>query len=171
MKSTFLFFLLSLSLVACQNGKDKLVIRNVTDSVVEEDPGPPEPPFLGQAHRYASLQDWLGYLCDSIKPTPEIVAYFFTLSVYPEGYSALFTGNKAYNPVNRDWIFMVDDRVQDFYPLPKASYNGLTREAVLKKFATELTAFSTTEKFKQSFFGKAKAVGAGFDREEMVLIK
>jgi hypothetical protein len=176
MKSILLPILLlfGLFLAACrEKASDGLETKEITitDTVVEEDPGPPEPPYLGKAHEFSNPQDWLFYLCDSTKPTDEVVAYYFHLLEYPGEYSVLFTGNKRYDPADKKWIHYIDERVQDSYVLPAADYKGLGRPEVLKKFSAVLKRFTETPRFKQSFFAKAKGIGVGFFEEDVTLIK
>jgi hypothetical protein len=174
MKPIVLLILLSfgLFLQACREKKsDILDIKEITitDTMIEEDPG--EPPYLGKAHEFSNPQDWLFYLCDSIKPTDQVVAYYFHLLEYPGEYSVLFTGNKQYYPLDKKWVHQIDGRVQDSYVLPASEYKGLSRPEVLKKFSATLKAFTETQKFKQSFFAKAKAIGVSFIEEDVVIIK
>lgn len=176
MKPALIILVVSLGILmpACRDKtSDSFETKEVTitETVVEEDPGPPEPPYLGKAHQFANPRDWLFYLCDSIKPTEQVVAYYFHLLEYPGEYSVLFTGNKEFYPLDKKWVLAIDERTQDSYVLPAADYKGLSRPEALKKFSATLKAFTETAKYRQSFFAKAKGIGVGFFEEDVEVIK
>lgn len=152
------------------DGKEVEIVE-VSFTEEEEDPFDPPPPSPGWGSRFDNIQEWLSYLCNTFKPTERIVAYYFTIDQFPDGYTVLFTCNWKFDPADKEWIYYVDNELQDSHGLPAAEYKDLNREEVLKKFVTELIVFSETEQFKQSFFANAKAVAAGFFQEEIVMIK
>lgn len=155
------------------DGKEVEVVEiTFTDIVEEDDPfDPPPPPSPGEGNRFDNVREWLSYLCNTFKPTERIVAYYFTIDQFPGGYTVLFTCNWKFDPADKEWIYYVDNELQDSHVLPAAEYKDLNREEALKKFVAELKAFSETEQFKQSFFANAKAVATGFFQEEIVMVK
>lgn len=154
------------------DGKEVEVVEIAfTDIVEEDDPFDPPPPSPGWGNRFDNIREWLSYLCNTFKPTERIVAYYFSIAGDPDGYSVLFTCNWKFDPEDKEWVYYMDNELQDSHGLPAAEYKNLNREEVLEKFVAELKAFSETEQFKQSFFANAKAVAAGFFQEEIVMIK
>ncbi len=142
----------------------------ITESIEEQDLLEPPPP-CDRDNRFDNTREWLLFLCNAIRPTERVVACFFSIHQLPGEYSVLFTGNWKFDPADKEWVFYADDKVQDSYLLPDSEYKDLNREDTLKKFAGELKAFSKTEQFKQSFFGRLKAVATGFFQEEIIMIK
>ncbi len=161
--------LLATLFFACDNKGKKLEIKEITisDTVSEEEPDLPQ---FRRNYPFDNLKDWFSYLCDSIKPTNEVVAYYFSINKFNHNYSVLFTGNSKYDPNDKEWIYHVVNSVQDSNPLPP-DYQGLSDDEVLKMFASELRAFTRTQQFEQSHFAKAKAIGTGFFQEKIVMIK
>lgn len=119
-----------------------------------------------------TLQDWLFELCDSEKPDKSVIAYNFGLFETEQGYTIYLTGSKEYDKDDPDWATNNDfEPAQKYYPLPTSEYKNVEWDKVLDKIKKQLQDFTNTEKFKNSFFAKAKAITTGFDDGDLIIVK
>jgi len=144
----------------------KLVSVTQTDSIPE--PPPPPPPISN----FMTLQEWLFKLCDTEKPDKSIIAYNFGLFETEDGYTIYLIGSKEYDKDDQDWATNNDFEPSiKYYPLPTNEYKDLKWEKVLDKIKSQLKDFTKTDRFKNSFFAKAKAITTGFDDGDLVKVK
>jgi hypothetical protein len=144
----------------------KLVSVTQTDSVPE--PPPPPPPISN----FMTLQEWLFKLCDTETPDKSIIAYNFGLFETENGYTIYLIGSKEYDKDDQDWATNNDfEPSLKYYPLPTSEYKNLKWEKVLERIKSQLKDFTKTDKFKNSFFAKAKAITTGFDDGDLIKIK
>jgi len=153
------------------NGKAKTKVTDVelvsltqTDSV----PKPPLPPISN----FMTLQEWLFKLCDTETPDKSIIAYNFGLFETEDGYTIYLIGSKEYDKNDQDWATNNDFEPSiKYYPLPTSEYKHLKWDKVLEKIKSELSVFTRTDKFRNSFFAKAKAITTGFDDGDLIKVK
>jgi hypothetical protein len=144
----------------------KLVSVTQTDGVPE--PPLPPPPISN----FMTLQEWLFKMCDTETPDKSIIAYNFGLFETENGYTIYLIGSKEYDKDDQDWATNNDfEPSLKYYPLPTSQYKNLEWEKVLERIKYQLKDFTKTEKFKNSFFAKAKAITTGFDDGDLIKIK
>ena len=111
-----------------------------------------------------TLENWLFDLCDTESPDKSIIAFNFGLFESEDGYTIYLIGSKEFDEDDPDWATNIDFEPEEkYFPLATEDYNHLKWEQVLQKIKTQLEDFSKTDKFKSSFFSKAKAITTGFD--------
>jgi len=158
---------------SCNNRKDnkedkvELITIIKTDTPFVPPPPPPRPPISD----FMTLQDWIFKICDTEKPDKSIIAYNFGIFESETGYTIYLTGSKEYNKDDDDWA-VNDDFVPVIreYPLP-IEYKKLKWQQVQEKILSSIRATAKTEKFRHSFFAKAKAITTGFDDGDLVRIQ
>jgi len=157
----FISMLLSVQvLVACNQKKeaeqDTLVTETVTVSSEEEIEEPPPPGFVS---KYKTLQEWLFALCYSEEPKNADLDYHFGLFESPDEKTMVLTGVYTYNKDKNHSVSKIEFEPADmYYNLPKAEFEGITSAQLQDRLARQLEAFTKSEKFRQSFFHKAKSV-------------
>lgn len=145
-------------------------VKYVSEIQTENPPEPPPPPRSNL--RFMTLNEWLFRICETEKPDKSVIAFNFGLFETENGYTIYLIGSKEYDKDNPDWATNSDfEPSLKYYPLPPSEYRNLKFEEVLDKIKSKLKDFTKTEKFKNSFFAKAKAITVGFDEGDLEMIK
>ncbi|MBK6725042.1 MAG: hypothetical protein IPG58_17820 [Acidobacteria bacterium] len=118
-----------------------------------------------------TLYEWLTEICSTEKPDDSIVAYNFGLFETDEGFTVYLVGSNEYNEADPDWA-CTETFVpkQKYFPLSSSEYENLDWQQVLETFTAQLTRFTQTDSFINSFFVDAVAITTGFDDGDLVNI-
>ncbi len=158
-------------MLACNRKTDvkagKVKVKDVVIQQVVEEPEPPPPLWISH---FKTLQEWLFKLCDTEKPGDLILTYNFGLFESKDHYTLVLTGSKQYVEF-QDSVTIDFEPTNMYYTLPQSDYKNLKRELVLDRITAQLKKFTKTDKFKNSFFAKAKAITTDFNGEDLVKIK
>lgn len=158
--------------LACKNKKEEKAIEVKLISITQTDTSPELPPPPPPISNFMTLQEWLFRICVTEKPEKSIIAYNFGLFETENGYTIYLTGSKEYDKNDSDWATNNDFEPSiTNYPLPSSEYKSLKWEQVLDKIKSQIKDFTKTDKFKNSFFAKAKAITTGFDDGDLIKIK
>ena len=131
----------------------------ITDINIEETVDDIEPPPLPLTARFKNLQDWLTNICDHDKPGKHISKLRFGLSESINSYTLFLVGVNHYQIDKTHGATRIEfEPVNMYFGIPPAYYKNLNREQVLAKLSRELKSFTSTKKFKNSFFTKADSV-------------
>lgn len=118
-----------------------------------------------------TLIDWLSKLCDAEFPDESIVAYNFGLFETQNGYTIYLIGSKEFDNDDSDWACNNDfEPEHKYFDLPANDYKSLSWQQVMDKIVSELTAFSKSSRFRNSYFSQAQAITTGFDDGDLVQI-
>jgi hypothetical protein len=159
------------SILACNN-KSKVETTTVELVSIKHLDSPTIKPPPQPSSVFMTLQDWLLKICDTENPGSSIIAYHFGIFETQIGYTVYLTGSKEFDKDDSDWVLNDDfEPVQKYCPLPPDEYKNLKWEQVLNRIKSQLKDFTKTEKFRKSFFSKAKAITTGFDDGDLVRIK
>jgi hypothetical protein len=118
-----------------------------------------------------SIENWLTSLLQSEAPDDDIIAYYFGIFETPEGYSIYLTGSAEYDADDDDWATNTDFEPEDNYCTLPEAYKEMDWEEVQDKIVTLLKDFTATAAFNHSYLAKARAIAAGFDDGDLVLIR
>jgi hypothetical protein len=140
------------------DSQDIVVERVVSEQVVEEPDSPP--PAL--TSDFKTVHDWLVKVCDTEQPGDSIVTYRFVFLQSNEDYLVVLTGSKQYS---EDLITIDFEPSLMYYLLPPDEYQSLPFREAQDRVDAELKAFMKTDKFRHSFFTKAKAITTNFSGE------
>lgn len=141
--------------------KNIQVINDVLRMSIER-PTPPPPGFTSP---FKTLQEWLFNICDSNKPLESISEYNFGLYLSPGANMICLVGYntdmKQGFPARR----IAFQPSHTFFVLPHGEYGNLSQELVRKRIFKELTEFTKTTKFKNSFLSKGDSITTDLDGE------
>lgn len=172
MKNKKLLFssLLVVLILACKNKlkNEQTTVELVSIKLLDSIPVPPPHPTT----TFMTIQDWLFKICETENPDDSIIAYNLGIFESDSGYTVYLTGSKEFDKDDSDWVLNDDfEPVQKYCPLPPDEYQNLKWEQVLNRIKSQLMDFTRTEKFRKSFFSRAKAITTGFDDGDLVRIK
>jgi hypothetical protein len=137
-------------------GNNKHVVEHILSSIEIDDAEPPPPHFVSP---YNTIEEWLFNVCDKEKPAIPIATYSFGLFEGANEYVLCLTGVNSYQLSKEREQIRIDFAPADmYYPLRQSEYKNLNREQVLERLTSELKAFTTTDKFRQSFFSQAESI-------------
>jgi len=141
-----------------QDKKDsgKVIVEHGWFEVVEDDIGPP-PTHL--ASKFRTLHDWLLNICYNDQPQKSIAKFTLNLFESPDDYTLVLVGVNTYDEgENRSVTRIEFEPTNMYFKLPRTYYKNLSREQLLDKLTLQLKRFTSTKKFKTSFFAKANIV-------------
>ncbi|MDB5230238.1 MAG: hypothetical protein JWN76_1043 [Chitinophagaceae bacterium] len=139
-----------------KNNPGKVIVERVHIEDIEEDIGPP-PPHLNS--NFKTLQDWLLSVCEQDKPHKPISQYKFRLFESPDDCTLVLVGENTYHEEKNRSITCIEFEPENrYFKLPKSYFENLNREQGLEKLTSQLTDFTNTEKFKNSFLSKANTM-------------
>lgn len=148
----------------CNHKKDSEPSRLVTQDVeLTEEVDDVPPPLPGQTSNYKNVQEWLFKICDKEKPAKSITTYNFGLFESPGNYTIFLVGLNKYGTAQHSVTRIEFEPTRMYFQLPKSEYENLNREHLLTKLTSQLKDFTKTEKFKTSFFAKAKTITTDFN--------
>jgi len=117
-----------------------------------------EPPPPDYVTRFGTIEEWLFYLCDKEQPAKPIATYNFGLFEGDE-YTLCLTGSNTHELSQYHSKTNIDYAPQDMYfTLSQTEYKDLSRDKVLERLTSELKSFTTSDKFKNSFFSQANSI-------------
>ncbi len=163
--------LLSVTLLTarCQQ-KEKMVIKSATFTTTQDDPGPPPASVLDS--KPVTLKQWFFKLCDEHDVGGTNLSYKFdfweTSGVYQIGLIKL---SKFGKDVRQNYEAENIKPNGKFYAILKSDYKDLKWKQILDKIKSQLKEYSQTEKFKQSYFAKAKSISIKFDDNDVINLK
>ena len=142
-----------------QNSKhdsSKYIVQEVHLEETVDDVMPPAPE---QISVFNTTEEWLINICDSSKPKKSIQVFEFGLFESNNEHILFLVGKNTYRKSETVSRIRIEfEPTNNSFKLPESEYKGLTRLAVMDRLTKELQAFAKTEKFKQSFLGKADKV-------------
>jgi len=119
-----------------------------------------------------TFRDWLFRLCETESPDHTIIAYHFGLFERENGFAIYLIGSSEFKIDDEDWAIRNDFEPADkYFMLSESRYEGLSSELALQAITEELSNFTKTENFRNSYFASAKAITAAFDTGDLILIK
>lgn len=143
----------------------KLKIEDVALQETEEVVDPPPPNLTSP---YNTIQDWLLALCKTEKPSDPVTTYQFGLFESQDSYTLVLTGSTHYDTDQGGVTRITFAPAAMYFPLPQSKYKNLKREQVLDTITAQLNRFIKSNKFKHSFFAKAKAIVTDFNGNNLV---
>lgn len=123
----------------------------------------PPPPDL--TSKFKTLQEWLINMVETEKPGKLIIAYQFGLFESEDEYVIFLIGSKQYNKDQGGVTSINFEPSNMYYPLPESEYKNLTREQAWARIIVQFRNFKKTDKFKNSFFAKAKVITTDLNGE------
>ncbi|MEX6690832.1 hypothetical protein QTN47_25210 [Danxiaibacter flavus] len=139
-----------------ENSPGKIRIQYLQFKDIEDDIKPPPPNLVS---KFKTLQDWLLDICNSNKPKKSIIKFKFELFESANDYTIVLAGVNTYDEGKNRSVTRIEYRPRNMYfKLQETYYVGLDRQQLLDKLTAELKDFSNTEKFRNSFFTKARIV-------------
>lgn len=136
-----------------KNDSEKIIVQHGSFEVVEDVEEPPPPNLVS---KFATVKDWLLYVCEKDRPQKSISKYTVGLFESPNDYTLVLVGVNTYGEDKKRSVTRIEfEPTNMYFKLPGAFYQNLTREQLLDKITLELNDFAKTEKFKTSFFAKA----------------
>ncbi len=144
---------------ACQQKREPDMLKTTTETFVdvsvEDDVFPPIDVPVSQA---SSIEQWLTGICREPGPKEPVTTYEIELFESTGQNSICLVGRHV--SVHADTTFnRIVFRPSDMYfKLPIQTYKDLDRTALLNKLSAELTAFTQSETFQQSYLSKAPAL-------------
>jgi len=179
--SLSLILIIVCSTLRCDN-KLEDVKKNKTEKITVTKtniiPPPPTPP---RTSPFSAMEEWLLRTCETETPEKASEIYHFRLIGSEMNFTIWFFGSRTeqlpqssseHTPFNSTRYPIQSGSEQThfnsstmYYPLKTNEFLNLTKEQVLDKITSQLKAFTNTDKFKKSFFAKAKAIVADFNGE------
>lgn len=138
------------------NIQKKTIVQSISSVNTEEDVEPPPPKF---STKYKNIEEWLTDICTNDKPLKAISNYTIGLFELEDGYVLFLVGtndyeiDKTHSETHNDFM-----PANMYFKIPKTYYDNLTRDAVLQKLVLDLTNFTNTNTFKNSFFTKSNQI-------------
>jgi hypothetical protein len=150
----------------CNRKEDYNEPKLTTSQIViteEEDVVSPPPPVL--VSKYKTLEEWLVAICDNENPKASIDTYNFGVFESEGMYTVYLVGMNRYKEGNH-----LDSRIEFepsemYFPMPKSEHEKLEREQVLDNIKAQLKDFINSEKFRNSFFARAKSINVRYSGE------
>ncbi len=135
---------------------DPVQVKEISIYDVEDDVSPPPPDLISE---FKTLQDWLFDVCKNNKPEKSIAKYKFGLFESQDEHTIFLAGVNTYDEGKDHSRIRIEFEPSNMYfKLPKGEFDNLDRRHLLEKLASQLTDFTKTEKFKNSFLSKASAI-------------
>jgi hypothetical protein len=139
-----------------ENDSGKVIMQHGSFEVVVDVIEPP-PPYL--VSKFKTLQDWLFNICDNDSPGKAIAEYKISLFESPNDYTLVLAGENTYNEGKYRSVTRIEfEPANMYFKLPENYFKNLNKQQLLDKLTSELKNFTATQKFKTSFFTKAKAI-------------
>lgn len=138
------------------NIEKKTVVQHISFEQSEEDIEPPPPKF---STTYKSVEEWLTDICTNEKNPKAISNYNIGLFELQDGYVLFLVGtndyeiDKTHSETHNDFM-----PANMYFKIPKTYYDHLTREALLQKLVLDLTNFTKTNTFKNSFLTQSNQI-------------
>jgi hypothetical protein len=148
-----------------EKNTDKPEFKTKTVVLIDEREDVSEPKDLKSYFR--SLNEWLLNACDNEHPRVGVEKFKFGLFESPNEYIMFFVGFKTENKQDSLITHIVFKPTNMYYRLQKNEYENLSPEELREKIKSELKNFTNTEKFKSSFFAKAKSIELEYDEEKI----
>ena len=131
----------------------------VVHGTSEEEEDILDPPSPEMITKFGTLNDWLIKVCSQAKPKKSIQKYNIGLFEAPGDYTLFIVGVNTYiKSPTRSSTRIEFKPANMYFSLPPAYFKNLSRGQLLNKLAFDLTNFTRTASFKNSFFTKARAV-------------
>lgn len=134
-------------------------------TVLVDTPKPPPP--AGFTSPFKSIQEWLFHLCDTNTPEKSISEYHFILIESRSDNLLSLYGFNTYDIDENVIAHRIDfePATNMFFTLPKEEFGNLSLQRIKERILNELIKFTTSSKFKNSFFAKAKSLRTNFGAE------
>jgi hypothetical protein len=150
----------------CKHKKDSEPPKIITEHIhfsKEVDEVTPPPP--GLTSNFRSVQEWLFNICNTEKPGKLIATYNFGVFESQDDYTIFLVGLNEYGTEQHSITRIDFEPSSMYFRLPKNEYKDLNREQVLARLTSQLKDFTTTEKFRTSFFMQAQSITTDFKGE------
>ncbi len=142
---------------------EKKEIRTVTTKVTfTESVEEVDPPHHELTTDFKNLEDWLLNLCEGETQKTSISNYRFGVFESKDGYVVFCVGLNTYGDANHSDIKIDFEPVHKYYQLQGIEFKNLNRSQVFNKLTDDLKSFTNTQKFKNSFFARAKFIKTDF---------
>lgn len=145
------------------NDQEHIETIHFSFTVEEDDMGPPPPNLISRFH---TLNQWLTYIIDNEPAQKPIATYNIDVFEGSNDYTLCLTGTNTYNLSGTYQQVKIEfSPLAQYFLLPESEYKGLTRDQFFNRLTTQLEAFMGTDKFKNSFLTKAKAIQTSWKGE------
>ena len=154
-----LFLILPFMASSQQNNGDTTKLfshETYTITVTEEDIDPPPSDLTS---KFKNIPEWLSHICSNNQPVETGLEYKIGLFESPGDYTLCLLG-RIINAQNENEVIssIAFEPESLYFSLPKTYFKNLNREQLVEKVTKDLKSFTTTSKFKKSFFKEAKDI-------------
>ena len=131
------------------------MVQHIHIEETEDDVGAPPPEFMS---KFTTLRDWLDNVCNNNPPQKTIEKYTFGL-FEGDDYILFLVGTNSYQDGPNQFATRIEfEPTGNYFQLPQDEYKDQTREQLIDKLTIQLTDFTNTNTFQNSFLSKANTI-------------